>query len=1147
MGTVQGDQTPHDDNAMRSPLPPPQVSSGPRSITPIEESSGAVEAIQNLSKMQLAPKEEQKADLTKKHITEAIASKNIPTAIALLRATQSLDANDLLLIMHQAYTIQSEELLQLTIEKGALPTFSQIEKAVDDKQYGMLEKLLEPYKAKEPKVDIRRESGASLILDCFDLADEKAISLLIDALSLVTKDAAGVDYYLSHAAISTNRWELAEKLLREEKRLGVALPNEIFSIGSFHEKALELKPSKEFLYLVAEQHYGWDEITRNPDEAHVFIDLIARSAGKLPDDLLPLLDEYKKRNAVHAFCEDCLELGNREGQEAFKESIAPFLVDLVKSSQSSRKYVLENPVLAAHILVDSCLNDFLDSKLAVDPVAMTAVFASAITRFPKNDARLDQILSRAFQVGASLTLPAKMAQATDNFELFWKIVKASFQYGMLKQPGPLVLAMQQALQTQDFSQIERFMIDATDPSYMREAVLQGNWMVIEALLLAGASFTPESFKDSKVEPYLAAIQEGLPRLIPLLKAQGWDINQPDKTDGYSPLVWALQSSKPAEMVAALVKNGANPNQCDWQGLAPIHYFYKNKEMRDLLVQHGADLSLPSSQGLTALHLAFELNDAESVLSLLDNGADVHKVSRYPLTPLELAIVRRSPQTLKVMLVGMRSYPLSEGPAVREAISQIGNYFKGKSDTIDLTKALHLCQTEQDFATLLHFALLVNDRAIMRQIVSQMSPKTFEETCKALAAIHSAKTIESMKFCQYELLPDHYKTTVKPVEKESEELPGSLEGFKTVHHVLEPIIDKIKTGQLSSGIEKVAIDELHPANRAYFERLDPAKIVLKAEKLLSLVNDPVYQNALLQELSEAQDASSLHKSYMQIMLYLVEHEFSQINFSDPQKPGFRDPTKLTHLGSPVTKEKLRENFTNLVMYTRDRTPYEGTPAEKTKALEIFYQKLEGELDEYVQELVSHADAEHKATVQLDLAKEVGFCAAKWKQYVSQSKNTLRGKVEVFSFEEKFYQTLQDYHSGIVHEMVWEGNVHEYNHIVSQIGQELNLADAESFVGYEDMFADKFLLKKDLLKFFNGLNTVERNVAFAKAFLQEEYKKNRDVCVAWFIEHMPKEYEGSSTDYLEEKIFDDTYNIGTQAAIQFLQQLSTPVISSPQVKA
>lgn len=1147
MGTIHGDQTPPDDKSMKSLPPPPQVSSGPRSISPMEESQGTIEAIQNLSKIQLAPKEEQKADLTKKHITEAIASKNIPTAIALLRATQALDANDLLVIMHQAYTIQSEELLQLTIEKGALPTFAQIEKAVDEKQYGMLEKLLVPYKAKEPKADIRRESGSSLILDCLWQADERLIALLIDAVPVVTKDAAGSDYYISDAAIRTNRWELAEKLLREEKRLGLGLADQAIDIGLFHEKGLEYKLSKEFLCLAAERLYGWDSIIETSRRAWVFIELIANVANKLPDDLMPLLDEYKKRNQTERFGEDCLAVGRREGQEAFKESMAAFLGELAKSNDGFRHCVLNRPDLAAHIIVESFLDDFLHSELANDPDKMECMLSEAIKRFPEGDTRGEQILDQALRAGITLTEAAQMAQKSGRLGLFWKIVEASFKSGILIEPGPVVLAMQHALQTQDFSQIGRFMIDVTDPSYMREAVLQGNWMVIEALLLAGASFTPESFKDSKVEPYLAAIHEGLPRLIPLLKAQGWDINQPDKTDGYSPLVWALQSSKPVEMVAALVKNGANPNQCDWQGMAPIHYFYKDKEKRALLVQHGADLSLPSSQGLTALHLAFELNDAESVLSLLDNGADVHKVSRYPLTPLELAIVRRSPHTLKVMLAGMRSYLISQGPAVYEAILQVGDYFKGKSDTIDLTKALNLCQTEQDLATLLHFALLLNDRVCMRQIVAQMSPKTFEETCKALAAIHSAKAIESLKFCQYELLSDHYKMAVKQVEKESEELPGSLEGFKTAYHVLEPIIDKIKTGQLSSGIEKVAIDELHPANRAYFERLDPAKIVLKAEKLLLRVLDPVQQNALLQELSEAQDAHELHKSYMQIMLYLVEHEFSQINFSDPQKPHFRDPAKLTHLGSSVTKEKLSENLANLVMYTRDRTPYEGTPPEKTEALEIFYRKLEGELDEYVQELVTHTDAEHKATVQLDLAKEISFCSAKWKQYVSQSKNTLRGKVEVFSFEEKFYQTLQDYHSGIVHEMVWEGNVHEYNHTVSQIGQELNLADAESFVGYVDMFADKFLSKKDLLKFFNGLNTVERNVAFAKAFLQEEYKKNRDVCVAWFIEHMPKGYEGTATDYLEEKIFDDTYNIGTQAAIQFLQHLSTPVISSPEVKA
>jgi len=55
-----------------------------------------------------------------------------------------------------------------------------------------------------------------------------------------------------------------------------------------------------------------------------------------------------------------------------------------------------------------------------------------------------------------------------------------------------------------------------------------------------------------------------------------------------------------------------------------------------LVERGADLNVPSSNGTPALHWAVHFNDLQVARLLLDHGADVNESNRYGLTPLHVA-------------------------------------------------------------------------------------------------------------------------------------------------------------------------------------------------------------------------------------------------------------------------------------------------------------------------------------------------------------------------------------------------------------------------------------------------------------------------------------------------------------------------------
>jgi len=55
-----------------------------------------------------------------------------------------------------------------------------------------------------------------------------------------------------------------------------------------------------------------------------------------------------------------------------------------------------------------------------------------------------------------------------------------------------------------------------------------------------------------------------------------------------------------------------------------------------LVDHGADLNVPSSDGTPALHWAIHFNDIDTARVLISHGADVNQPNRYGLTPLHVA-------------------------------------------------------------------------------------------------------------------------------------------------------------------------------------------------------------------------------------------------------------------------------------------------------------------------------------------------------------------------------------------------------------------------------------------------------------------------------------------------------------------------------
>ncbi len=111
-----------------------------------------------------------------------------------------------------------------------------------------------------------------------------------------------------------------------------------------------------------------------------------------------------------------------------------------------------------------------------------------------------------------------------------------------------------------------------------------------------------------------------------------------------------------ETAKLLLDSGADPNQRDWRGRAPLIWTVefteesvgaeKRSELLKLLASAGAQLDLADSYGETALTYAAIVGNAQLTKQLVVLGAAVNVRNRYGSSPLHLA---KTPAVAEVLL------------------------------------------------------------------------------------------------------------------------------------------------------------------------------------------------------------------------------------------------------------------------------------------------------------------------------------------------------------------------------------------------------------------------------------------------------------------------------------------------------------------
>ncbi|EFQ97352.1 hypothetical protein MGYG_00391 [Nannizzia gypsea CBS 118893] len=222
-------------------------------------------------------------------------------------------------------------------------------------------------------------------------------------------------------------------------------------------------------------------------------------------------------------------------------------------------------------------------------------------------------------------------------------------------------------------------VDLSDPSNdcadaLNDAIVSGFPEIYMLLIDAGVRLKmPErhgSLSTRGIRAIHAAACQGRVDLLSLIMAHGCSLSEADIYLGWQPLHFAaFHGQKPA--VEFLLNNGVNPAEetksqetalmtiSSKMNSAPHHstefkhrdteFSTGHREIIDLLLSHGLELSKRGSNDRTVLHTASMNGNAELVKYLVSLGADITAQDNYQRTPLHLAICHNHIAVSEILL------------------------------------------------------------------------------------------------------------------------------------------------------------------------------------------------------------------------------------------------------------------------------------------------------------------------------------------------------------------------------------------------------------------------------------------------------------------------------------------------------------------
>ncbi|MBV8730006.1 MAG: ankyrin repeat domain-containing protein [Acidobacteriia bacterium] len=195
---------------------------------------------------------------------------------------------------------------------------------------------------------------------------------------------------------------------------------------------------------------------------------------------------------------------------------------------------------------------------------------------------------------------------------------------------------------------------------LAEAVNVADVRMVKTLLDAGSG--PEGANLDGETALMLAIKAGSLPIVEMLIKAGANVNTVEKEHQQTPLMYAAAAKKNAgEMVRLLLSKGADlkPRELyyDWPsqisqeprvqyhpvgGLTALLYAARNGcyECVESLIQHGADVNVPTPEGVTPLLIALDNDNNDIAKFLLDHGAKPGVWDWWGRTALYIAVDRK---------------------------------------------------------------------------------------------------------------------------------------------------------------------------------------------------------------------------------------------------------------------------------------------------------------------------------------------------------------------------------------------------------------------------------------------------------------------------------------------------------------------------
>src|SRR5215831_3451609 len=197
-----------------------------------------------------------------------------------------------------------------------------------------------------------------------------------------------------------------------------------------------------------------------------------------------------------------------------------------------------------------------------------------------------------------------------------------------------------------------------------EAAELADARMVKMLLDGGAN--PEGANQDGQTALMLAIKTGDVALADMLIKAGANVNTVEKFHKQTPLMWAIAAQKnAAEMVKLLLSKGADVKPralyTDWPsqitsepraqyrpvgGLTALLYAARDGcyDCVDALLKVGADVNMPTPEGVTPLMLALDNDHNDVAKLLLDRGANLQLWDWWGRTPLYIVIDRKETNT-----------------------------------------------------------------------------------------------------------------------------------------------------------------------------------------------------------------------------------------------------------------------------------------------------------------------------------------------------------------------------------------------------------------------------------------------------------------------------------------------------------------------